>query len=176
MPTWRDDDAMAADDDVVADLHEVVDLGALADHRVAAGAPVDGGVGADLDVVLDDDAADLRHLEMALAPHGEAEAVLADAAPAWRITRLPISALASGGAGGDRAVAADAHLRPDDRLAPITVPDPISAPGPITAPGSTTTPCSSRAVGCTNAPRRDAGRAEGRARPRRRGKQAPDPA
>ena len=36
-------------------------------------------VGADLDVVLDDDAADLRHLEVPLRPHGEAEAVLPDA-------------------------------------------------------------------------------------------------
>ena len=36
------------------------------------------GVGADLDVVLDDDAADLRHLEMPLRAHGEAEAVLPD--------------------------------------------------------------------------------------------------
>ena len=40
---------------------------------------VDGRIGADLDVVLDDDPADLRHLEVALAAHGEAEAVLADA-------------------------------------------------------------------------------------------------
>ena len=44
------------------DLHEIVDLGALADHGVADRAAVDRGVGADLDVVLDDDAPDLRDL------------------------------------------------------------------------------------------------------------------
>ena len=74
-----DDHAMAADDHVVGDLHQIVDLGALADHRVAAGAAIDRRVGADLDVVLDDDAADLRNFEVPLRPHGEAETVLADA-------------------------------------------------------------------------------------------------
>ena len=60
--------------------HLVVDLGALADHRVAVRAPVDDRVGADLDVVLDDDPADLRHLQMSPRPHGKAKPVLADAA------------------------------------------------------------------------------------------------
>ena len=68
-PDLGDDHAMAADDDVVADLHEIIDLRALADDRVAIGAAVDGRAGADLDVVLDDDAADLRHLEVAARAH-----------------------------------------------------------------------------------------------------------
>ena len=63
------DNAMAADHDVVANLDEVVDLGPLADHRVADGAAVDRRAGADLDVVLDDDAADLRHLDVAARAH-----------------------------------------------------------------------------------------------------------
>ena len=62
------------------DLHQVVDLGALADHRVADRAAVDRGVGADLDVVLDDDAADLRDLAVAARAQQIAEAVLTDAA------------------------------------------------------------------------------------------------
>jgi hypothetical protein len=70
---------MAADLDVVTDLHLVVDLRPLAHHRVAIGAAVDGGVGADLDVVLDDDAADLGDLHVPARSHGKAEAVLADA-------------------------------------------------------------------------------------------------
>ena len=52
-------------DHIVGDLDEIVDLGALADHGVADRAAVDGGVGADLDIVLDDDAADLRNLVVA---------------------------------------------------------------------------------------------------------------
>ena len=53
-PDLADDDAMAADDDVMGDLNEIIDLGPLADDRVAIGAAIDGGIGADLDIVLDD--------------------------------------------------------------------------------------------------------------------------
>ncbi len=70
---------MPADQHIVGDLHEIVDLGALADHGVADRAPIDRGVGADLDIVLDDDAADLRHLDVAGRSHHVAEAVLSDA-------------------------------------------------------------------------------------------------
>ena len=49
------DDVVLADFDVVGDLDEVVDFGALADEgRFEAGA-VDGGVGADFNVVFEDD-------------------------------------------------------------------------------------------------------------------------
>ena len=66
--------------DIVANLNQVVDLGALADDGIADGAAVDGCAGADFDVVLDDDPADLRHLEMSVAAHHKAEPVLPDIA------------------------------------------------------------------------------------------------
>jgi len=44
----------------------IVDFGALADHGIAQAAAVDAGAGADLDIVLDQDAAGLRHLLMAV--------------------------------------------------------------------------------------------------------------
>ncbi len=69
---------MTADDDVVGDLDEIVDLGPLADDRVAIGAAIDRRSGADLDVVLDDHAADLRRLEMPAGTHREPESVLTD--------------------------------------------------------------------------------------------------
>ena len=56
-----DDDAFA-DVDVVSDLDEVVDLCAFADVRFAQGSAVDAGVRTDLDVVFDDDGADLREI------------------------------------------------------------------------------------------------------------------
>src|SRR5687768_16732876 len=77
----RDDHAMPADLDVVADLHLVIDLRPLADHRVAVSAAIDRGVRADLDVVLDDDAADLSDLRVAARPHRKPETILADADP-----------------------------------------------------------------------------------------------
>jgi hypothetical protein len=69
---------MAADDDVVADLHQIVDLRPLADDGVPVRATVNRDPGADLNVVLNDYAADLRHFEMSSRPKGESEAVLSD--------------------------------------------------------------------------------------------------
>ena len=64
--------------DVVPDLHEIINFRAFPDDRILKGPAIDAAVGADFHVVLDDHPADLRHLEVALAAHGEAEAVLAD--------------------------------------------------------------------------------------------------
>src|SRR5690606_4177711 len=58
----RGDQAVASNPAVVADLHEVVDLAAFADHRIAQGPAVDGRIGADLDAILNDHAAQLRDL------------------------------------------------------------------------------------------------------------------
>ena len=77
-PDLGDDDRVLADLDVVADLDEVVDLGPLTDDGPAQRRPVDRRVGADLDVVLDDHAADLRDLAVRASVEGIAEAVTAD--------------------------------------------------------------------------------------------------
>src|SRR5579871_3856371 len=60
-----DENRVPSHNNVVADLDEIVDLRALANDRVAVRAAVDRDAGADLDVVLDDDPSNLRHLEMA---------------------------------------------------------------------------------------------------------------
>ena len=143
---------MAADDAVVADLAEIIDLGSLADHGVANAAAIDPRAGADLDIVMDDDAADLRNLGMALGAEQIAEAVLADIASgmdddavadmAWVTEQLA-------------PIAQSLPIRtsgPITAWAPIRVPAPMLADGPITANGSTVTPSPSCAVGCTIAP------------------------
>src|ERR1700682_1045958 len=72
---------MSADCHIVANLDLIVDFGALADHGVAQAAAIDGRAGADLHIVLDQDAAGLRHLQMAIRPEkDEAIAVLTDTA------------------------------------------------------------------------------------------------
>src|SRR3990172_1712685 len=78
-PSVGDDHAVAPNDHVVPDLNEIINFRPFADNRVLEGAAVDCRVGADFHVVLDDHAADLRHLDVPFAPHGEAEPVLADA-------------------------------------------------------------------------------------------------
>src|SRR5262249_42421091 len=110
------DDAMPSDHDVVGDLHQVVDLGAVADHRVSERAAVDGGVGADLDVVADDDAADLGPLAPASGAHREAEAVLPDAGAGVNDAAVADDGMRQGRTCADVAVAAEhdpvAHYRP----------------------------------------------------------------
>ena len=64
MPTWETSTTVAADLHIVADLDQIIDLGAFADHGVAQSAAIDGGGGADLDPVLDDDAAQLGDFRM----------------------------------------------------------------------------------------------------------------
>src|SRR6185312_4184232 len=58
------DDDIFPDDAVVRDVDTVVDLCAASDAGLAERAPVDGGVGADFDVVLDDAGALLRKEKM----------------------------------------------------------------------------------------------------------------
>src|SRR5262245_50611431 len=74
----RHDDRVLTDLDVVADLHEVVDLRAATDDGPAQHGAVDRGVGADVHVVLDHDDADLRDLAMPGTVEGVAEPVATD--------------------------------------------------------------------------------------------------
>ena len=59
-PTWPVDNAVRADLHVVADLNEIVDLCPAANARGAELRAIDARTGADLDIVFDDDVADLR--------------------------------------------------------------------------------------------------------------------
>src|SRR5262249_26352082 len=75
----RGEQNVAPNRDAVSDLHEIVDLGSGTNPRLPDGRSIDRRVGANLDVVFDDDAADLGNLLMgAIRPRGEAEAVAAD--------------------------------------------------------------------------------------------------
>jgi len=55
---------MPPDRHIVADLDLIVDFRAFADDGVAQAAAVDRGRGADFDVILDDDPAGLRDLQI----------------------------------------------------------------------------------------------------------------
>ena len=107
---------MAADDNVVADLHQIVDLRALADYGVAVCAPVDCHAGADLDIVLDDDATDLGHFEVPPRPEREPEAVLPDMRAGVNDHPVADQRRHDRGRGADRTIAPDAHLRTNDRI------------------------------------------------------------
>src|SRR5690348_1913716 len=71
----RRDEAELADTRVVRDVDEVVHFRARADHRVADAATVDSGASADLDVIRNVTAADVRNLVVPFALRDVAEAV-----------------------------------------------------------------------------------------------------
>src|SRR5262245_28013447 len=72
--------AVTSNRHVVRDLHQIVDLGSLPDHGVTNGPAIDSGVGADFDIVLDNDAPNLRHLVGSARAWHIAKAILANRA------------------------------------------------------------------------------------------------
>lgn len=75
----RAEEIILADLDIMSQMAKVIDLGAAADDGVIHRTVVDGGAGADLDVVSDDSAAQLANvMVVACLVSGEAEALTAD--------------------------------------------------------------------------------------------------
>src|SRR5262249_15820800 len=101
---------MPANADIVAYLHQVVDLGPLADYRVTDCAAVNRRAGAYLDIVLNNHAADLRNLEVSLlevslTAHHVTEAVLTDLSTGMDDDPIADQRIAQAGSGSDRAIA-----------------------------------------------------------------------
>src|SRR5215203_6634367 len=163
----RHDHAMLADGDVMGDLDEVIDLRPRPDQRVAAAAAVDRRVRADLDIVADDHAPELRHLEVALRPHHVAEAILADAHAGVEDDAVAEHRVADGDLRGDGAVAADADTRPDDAVGADARPRPDLGPGPDDRARIDDDPLSEPRRRMDEGVRRHAALAEARLRPRR---------
>ena len=97
----------------MSDLHQVVDLGTFADHGVAIGTTIDGGPGANLHIVLNDNPAHLQDFAVTGCSHHIAESVLADGAAGVNDHTIADQAIGDRGVGSDRALAADAHIGPD---------------------------------------------------------------
>ena len=133
-PRLGADEAMFSNNHVMTDLHQIVDLAPLAHHRAAEARPVDGGIGPDLDVVLEHDIADLGHFLVAAPAKFIAEAVRADNGS--RLEPDPFAQDAFGRdrrAGHEPAVLADPGGPADKHLGLQEC-----VPGPTTAPASTT--------------------------------------
>jgi hypothetical protein len=75
-PNLGNQNAMTPYAHIVANLNQIVDLGAFADHRVIKRTPIDGGVGTDFDMVLNDHTAYLRDLEQSPGTRSIAKSVL----------------------------------------------------------------------------------------------------
>src|SRR5579862_835515 len=71
----RNDHAVLANRTVMSDMDQIVDLCAPSDERRARARLVDGDIGADLDVILDNHPADLGNLVVAVVDEHVSEAV-----------------------------------------------------------------------------------------------------
>jgi len=78
MPLWATITQWPPDNDVVPDLHQIINFGSQADGSILKRSSVDGRIGADLRIIRDQEAANLRNLKVALATHRKAEAVPAN--------------------------------------------------------------------------------------------------
>src|SRR4249919_1745011 len=107
---------MPANADIVAYLHQVVDLGSLADYRVTNCATVNRRAGAYLDIVLNYHATNLRNLEVPLAAHHVAEAVLTDFATGVDDDSIADQGIAQTRSGSDRTVASYPHIGANDGI------------------------------------------------------------
>src|ERR1700756_3132047 len=104
---------MAPDRHVMRNLDEIVDLGSLANDRIAISATIDRRIGTDFDVVLNDDAANLWDLQMTLRAHRKTESVLPDPHAGMQNDPIADQGMYHGRIGADQAVAANADVRAD---------------------------------------------------------------
>ena len=98
----------------LAIVTSVADLGPLADDRVAVAAAIDDRIGTDLDIVLEDDAADLRDLQMGpVVRRREGKTFAAD--PRTAADRDPVAEQRHDDRREwpDRRAPPDPHVRPD---------------------------------------------------------------
>ena len=100
---------------VMGDLHPIVETRARTDHGVLCRPPVDHRIGADLDIILNDHPAKLRHSgESSCRRHGvKAEAFLPDPHAGKDEDAFANQAVADRGMRADPRVASDLHAIAD---------------------------------------------------------------
>src|SRR5579883_2356189 len=117
-PRLRDNQTMPADPHVLRDLYEIVDLRAFADHRIVERTAIDRRIRSDLDIVLKDHPADLRHFQMiALAGH-ETESILADRRAGVNDDAIADESIGNAYPRANCAIAPDLDVRSDNDIGP----------------------------------------------------------
>ena len=77
-PHLPDNDTVPPDPGIVADLNQVIDLGALPNHSIPERSAVDGRACADFNIVLNDDPSELRNLLVSQGTRSKTETRLSD--------------------------------------------------------------------------------------------------
>ena len=106
-------DTIPANDHVVGDLYEIVDLGILADDSVVQGAAVDTRIGANRHAILDDDTSKLRNVNNTARTGRSAKTRLSHNGPCIDPHPVADQRKADDRAGTHIAVAANRNTRSD---------------------------------------------------------------
>jgi hypothetical protein len=108
-PNLCDDDAATSQTDIVSDLNQIIEPRAGTDDGVMRGSSVDGGIGANLHIVSDDDAAELRDTQKSRFGGGEAEAFLANPSAWVDVNACTQQGVAQAGMGADPAIGTNCY-------------------------------------------------------------------
>src|SRR5439155_9777140 len=117
-PNLSGHDATPAKNDIVPDLHQIIDHRARTDHGVVSGAAIDRRVGADIDIIADDHPPELRDLDRPPGVRREPESGLADAHTGMQHDARADHAMAERHIGVDPTIVADFDPDADHRVGP----------------------------------------------------------
>ena len=120
-----DNQATASNPHIVADLNQVIDLAAGANDRIRTAASINRTVCADLNIVFDDHASELRHLRVPFGARRKTVAVLANANARMKIYPRTDYAVTYGRSGANIAIIANLDIGADHcvRADPTTCTD-----------------------------------------------------
>jgi hypothetical protein len=111
----RHHDAIPANDDIVPNLHKVIQPGACADDGVSRRSPVDGRVRAHLDVVLQNNATKLRHGQKTGLGYCKAKSLLTYPGAGINVNAGSKQRMAEARMGADPAIGANNDAASDNR-------------------------------------------------------------
>src|SRR6185437_6142324 len=107
---------MPANADIVTYLNQVVDLRSLPNDGILDSTAIYGRSCADLNVILYDHAAHLRHFEMAFSSHHKSESILTNLAAGMNNDPIADQCIGDRSIRTDHTISADPYVSADDRI------------------------------------------------------------
>ncbi len=108
-------DATPAEDDVVADLHQIIETRTGADHCVACRSTINRCIGAHFDIVFEDHSTELGNRQVSSFGGGESKPLLSDPRPGMDMDACSQERVAHADMRPDPAVPANNHTASDYR-------------------------------------------------------------
>src|SRR5262245_20656281 len=112
------DDATSAEDNVVSNLHEIIETRTRADHRILRRTSIDRRIGTNLDIVFENNPAKLGSRQKSGAGGGKSKSFLPNPRAGIDVHARSQYCVAQADMCADPAVAADDHAASDHRARP----------------------------------------------------------